>query len=75
MRPFCASSAIGLPPTLDPRGQLQVTPKCRAEFSVFKSLDILGTHCSLRIQLRLIETPPSASNAVPVVKLDASDAR
>ena len=28
-----------------------------------------------RCQVRLIDTPPSTSNAVPVMKLDASDAR
>jgi hypothetical protein len=30
---------------------------------------------TVRIQVRLMETPPSASSAEPVVKLDASDAR
>jgi hypothetical protein len=30
---------------------------------------------TVRIQVRLMDTPPSARSAEPVVKLDASDAR
>src|SRR3990167_4686567 len=36
---------------------------------------IIVGHGFILLQVRLMETPPSTSNAVPVVKLEASDAR
>lgn len=36
---------------------------------------VVRRHRARRAQVRLIDTPPSTSNAVPVVKLEASEAR